>query len=236
MQYKCLIGVYERVLCNWRSELKVFSQDPIKYKAPLLISVHLLSFSGDHMFGVKSSRHRETLPVVPPPSFSSVDSSYTSAGPASSSLTPVLPASARVMTRAHGCGVWSGERFKDTQPQTLHTHCCLSLSLSVYCFDPAAQSLLAGSECWLCCTLQCTDHMPNYTKLSCHSYEVDSSNSSGLLILLYLFFFKFFTALQLFVFLPISFYLAAMQPNGHGFMVKVQILNSVSFLKLTLFT
>lgn len=50
------------------------------------------------------------------------------------------------------------------------------------------------------------------------------------------FFFKFFTALQLFVFLPISFYLAAMQPNGHGFMVKVQILNSVFFLKLTLFT
>lgn len=49
-------------------------------------------------------------------------------------------------------------------------------------------------------------------------------------------YFFFFTALQLFVFLPISFYLAAMQPNGHGFMVKVQILNSVFFLKLTLFT
>lgn len=98
---------------------------------------------------------------------SHVGSSYMSTGPASSSLTPVVPASAHVPTRVHGCGVWSEERFKDTQLQTLLS---LSLSLSVLF--------------WPCCTLIIVwdESKP------CHCSKVDSSNSSGLAFHLHIYY------------------------------------------------
>lgn len=104
---------------------------PLQYKIPFWISVYLMSLT-DQTFRLSSSS-RETLPVaesVPPP----VGSSSMSTGHASSSLTPVLSGSARVLKHTHGCGVWSGERFKDTQSQTLHS----TPSLCLYCFDPPA--------------------------------------------------------------------------------------------------
>lgn len=100
MQYNCSIRVYKHVLCH----LNVLRQHPIWHTILLWISVHLMSFICDQMSPFEVQQQRETLPValhVPPP----VGSSPLSTGPASSSLTPVLTASARVPTRTYGCGV-----------------------------------------------------------------------------------------------------------------------------------
>lgn len=101
---KNALSVYRHALCHWQTELKVLLR-PIQYIILFWISVQLMLFIVvDQMFPFEVQQHWETLPValsVPPP----VGSSSMSTGPASSSLTPVLSASARVLTRTHGCGV-----------------------------------------------------------------------------------------------------------------------------------